>query len=249
MKALSFVVLVTLTYTAAASAQTGPGSASPFDIFEIGSRLVRIPPPADFTKIGRQHGRILSVQEASEPAKNEIIAVHLPTDQLSRSKRDSDWQPDFFTKVSVSRVGRDEDITPESFLAVGSYIEKEFAKMTDPRGRSVLAEQHYASKNLSELLDRTTKLQRDQPVSLGVFDKSDQVHSTLALISLSANNRSYKFLGTVSFVYVNMRLIYVYVYKSDPVEEDIEMIREFTRNWTASIVAANQELTAKSSVK
>ena len=244
MKALSFVALVTLTYAAAASAQTGPGSASPSDTLEIGSRSVRVPPPAGFAKIGRQHGRILSVQEASEPSKNEIIAVHLPTDQLSRPKRDPDWQPEFFTKVSISRIGRDEDITPESFLAVGSYIEKEFAKMTDPRGRSALAEQHYVSKNLSELLDRTTKVQRDQPVSLGVFDRSDQVHSTLALITLSANNKRYKFLGTISFVYVNMRLLYIYVYKSDPVEADVEMIREFTRNWTASIVAANQELKA-----
>lgn len=243
MKALTFVGLVALTY--AVSAQTGSGSASPSDSLEIGSRTVRIPPPAGFAKIGRRHGRILSVQEASEPTKNEIIAVHLPSDQLSRSLRDSDWQPDFFTKVSVSRIGRDEDITPESFLAVGSYIEKEFAKMTDPRGRSVLAEQHYASKNLSELLERTTKLQRDQPVSLGVFDKSDRVHSTLALITLSVNGKPYKFLGTVSFVYVNMRLLYVYVYKSDPVEEDLEMIREFTRNWTALIVAANQELSAR----
>lgn len=245
MKALPFIALVVLTYTAGASAQTSPESASPSDSFEIGSRTIRVPAPEGFTKIGRRHGRILSVQEASEPAKNEIIAIHLPTDQLSRSKRNPDWQPEFFTKVSASRIGRDEDITPESFLAVGAYIEKEFAKMTDPRGRSVLAEQHYASKNLTELLERTTKVQRDQPVSLGVFDRSDRVHSTLALMSLSANNRSYKFLGSVSFVYVNMRLLYVYVYKSDPVEEDLAMIRDFTRNWTASIVAANQDLTAK----
>ena len=52
-------------------------------------------------------------------------------------------------------------------------------------------------------------------------------------------------IATVSFVNVNMRLIYVYAYKADPVDADVEMLREFTKKWTASIVAANEELTAK----
>jgi hypothetical protein len=245
MKALSFVALVTLTYATAVSAQTVSERSSPSDIFKIGTRKVRVPPPSGFTKIGRRHRRILSVQKAYEPAQSEIIAVHLPTDQLSGYKTNSNKQPEFFTKVSVSRIGSHEDITPESFLAVGPFIEKEFANVTDPRGRSALAEQHYVSKNLSELLKRRTKVKWDQPVNLGVFDKSDRVHSTLTLINVSANNTSYTFLGTVSFVYVHMRLLYVYVYKSNPVDEDAEMIREFTRNWTSSIVEANQELTAK----
>jgi hypothetical protein len=245
MKVRPFVMLMSLVYAAAASAQTVPETARPAYTFEIGSRIVRIPSPEGFTKIGRRHGRVLSVQEASEPSTNEIVAVHLPTDQLPKFKTGSDRQPDFFTKVSISRIGRDEDITPESFLAVGSFIEKEFAKLTNPRGRALLAEQHYVSKNLSELLNSRTDVKWDQPVNLGVFDKSDSIHSTLTLISLSANNTPYKFLGTVSFDYVNMRLIYVYVYKSNPVGEDLEMIREFTRKWTASIVDANRETTAK----
>ena len=245
MKAPLFVALVTLLYATGASAQTTPEPATNSDSFEIGSRTIRLPPPSGFTKIGRQHRRILSVQEASEPAKSEIAAVHLPTDQLSNYKTNSYKQPDFFTKVSISRIGRDEDITAESFLAAGAFIENEFSRLTDPRGRSVLAEQFYVSKNLSELLNNRTVVKWDQPVNLGVFTKSDRVHSTLTLISLSANTTHFKFLGTVSLVNVNMRLLYVYVYKSNPVEEDLEMIREFTRKWTASIVEANQEFTAK----
>lgn len=245
MKALPFIALVTLTYAIAASAQSRPESASPTDVFEIGPRMVRIPPPEGFTKIGRGLKHILSVQEAAESYKTEIIAIHLPTDQFARYKTNSHTQPDFFTKVSVSRIGRDEDITPESFRAIGAFIEREFGKITDPRDRAVLADQHYVSKNLSKLLKSRTNVKWDQPVNLGVFEKSDRVHSTLTLLSLSANNTPYKFLGTVSFVYVNMRLFYVYAYKLDPVEEDLEMIREFTRKWTASIVGANQEITAK----
>jgi len=245
MKALSFVALATLTFAVGTPSQTAPEPVSRAHTFEIGSRIVRIPQPEGFTKIGRRHGRILSVQEAIEPIVNEIVAMHLPTDQIPTFKAGSNKQPDFFTKVSVSRIGRDEDITPEGFSAVASYVEKEFAKLTDPRGRSVLAEQHFASKNLSELLHRRTIVKWDQPVHLGVFDKSPRVHSTLTLITISNNTTLYKFLGTVSYVYVNMRLLYVYVYKLDPVEEDLEMLREFTRKWTASIVEANEELKAK----
>jgi hypothetical protein len=82
----------------------------------------------------------------------------------------------------------------------------------------------------------------DRPVHLGVFDKNTRVHSTLSLLNVSVNKDTHKFLATVSFVYVNRRLIYVYAYKANP---SVGMLSEFTKKWTASIVAANTEITAK----
>ena len=222
------------------------GQTTDSDVFEIGGRTVRVPPPEGFSKVGYRHGQVLSVQIAAEPANNEIFAIHLPSDELSKYLTDFERSPDFFTKVSVSRIGRNEDVTPAGFNALKAYIEKEFAKMTDPDGNAMKQGQQIASKSLSELLARTNKVKWDRPVNLGVFEINDRVYSTLTLLSLSVNKKPYKFLGTVSFVYVNMRLVYVYAYKSHPVDADIEMLREFTKRWAASIIAANEELTAKS---
>ena len=246
MNTLFLASAIALACAAQVLGQTAGETVVPSDVFEIGGRTVRIPPPHGFTKIGLRYGHILSVQEAAEPAENEIFAIHLPTDELSKYLTNYDREPDFFTKVSVSRIGRNENITPTAFSALRFYIEKEFAKMTDPESKEMRSGEKYVSKNLTHLLESGTKVKFNQPVNLGVIDKNDRVYSTLALLNLSVNKKPYKFLGTVSFVYVNMRLVYVYAYKSNPVEADAEMLSEFTRKWTASIIAENEELNAKS---
>jgi len=246
MKDLFATSTIAFAIASTVSGQTGVENAVPSDVFEIGARKVRVPPPDGFTKIGLRFGHILSVQEAAEPAQNEIFALHLPTDRLPKYASDYDRSPDFYTKVSVSRIGRDEDITPAEFNAVGAYVEKEFAKMTSVDSPGMTAGQRYVSKNLSDLQESKVKVKFDQPENLGVFDRTPRVHSTLSLLNLSVNKVQYKFLATVSFVYINMRLIYVYAYKRDPRQADMEMLRDFTKKWTASIVAANEELTAKS---
>lgn len=246
MNALLLVATIALAFASTVMCQMVAEPTLPSDIFDIGARKVRIPPPDGFTKIGLRFGHILSVQNAAEPANNEIFALHLPTDKLPKYASDYDRSPDFYTKVSVSRIGRDEDVTPAEFSAVGNYIEKEFAKMTSADSPGMMAGQRYVSKNLSDLKESKVKVKFDQPENLGVFDRNPRVHSTLTLLNLSVNKVQYKFLATVSFVYINMRLIYVYAYKRDPVESDLEMLRDFTKKWTASIVATNEELTAKS---
>ena len=243
MKFASLVATLALACAATAFGQTAEKTPAS-DLFEIGAREVRIPPPWGFTKIGPVFHHILSVQKAAEPAENEIFAVHLPTDELLKYRTAFDRSPDFYTKVSVSRIGRDVDVSPAGFRAVGEYIEKEFAKLTGQNSPEMIAGERYVSKNLTELVENKTRVKFGQPVNLGVFDKNARVHSTLTLLNLSVNKIPYRFLGSVSFVYVNMRLIYVYVYKSNPVDADVEMLREFTRKWTASIVAANDDLIA-----
>jgi hypothetical protein len=239
------LLLATVCALAASAAGQSPSENASCDTYDIGSRTVRIPAPEGFTKIGLRYNHILSVQVAAEPANNEIFALHLPNEQLSKHLTDFNGSPEFFTKVSVSRVGRNEDITPAGFAATKAYIEQEFARMTDPDNAAMKAGQQIVSKNITELLDSHTKGKWDRPVNLGVFDSGDRVYSTLTLLSPSANKTKYKFLATVSFVFVNSRLIYVYAYRSNPVEADVELLRDFTRRWTALIIAANDELTAK----
>jgi hypothetical protein len=241
-----FLAMVVLASAAAVHGQTGVDGPLLPDTFDIGTRKVRVPPPEGFSRIGLLYDHILSVQMAAEPPQNEIFALHLPTNVLPKYRSDFDRAPDFFTKVSVSRAGKSEDVTPAGFDALQTFVEKEFARLTDPDGKEMVTGQRHVSKSLSELLERSYKVKWERPINLGVFDKSDRIHSTLTLLSLSANNKPFKFLGTVSFVYVNMRLIYVYAYKADPVESDIEMLREFVKKWTASIVASNEELIANS---
>jgi hypothetical protein len=76
--------------------------------------------------------------------------------------------------------------------------------------------------------------------NLGFFEKSQNVFSCMMMVNLELNERKVTILGTLSLVNIGKRLIYVYAYKMAPKGEDVAMLRDFTRNWTAAITAANK---------
>jgi hypothetical protein len=74
----------------------------------------------------------------------------------------------------------------------------------------------------------------------GTFDKTDRVFSSMILVGTEINGRKVSTLGTMSVVFVNHRLVYVYAYKMSPTEGDVKEMNAFTKKWTARIVAANK---------
>jgi len=47
-------------------------------------------------------------------------------------------------------------------------------------------------------------------------------------------------LGVMSHVVVKKRLLYINIYKEFTADEDAAVLRDFTRKWTAAIIAANK---------
>jgi hypothetical protein len=133
MKRLFLFAAAAFACVATAYPQTSLDASPAADIYAIGVRQVSIPAPEGFVKLGHRHGRFLSLQNAAEPSENEVFAVHVPKGDLPRFQANFDHAPDIFTKVSVSKIGRDEDVSAVGFEALGTYIERSYARGTKAR--------------------------------------------------------------------------------------------------------------------
>jgi hypothetical protein len=60
------------------------------------------------------------------------------------------------------------------------------------------------------------------------------------ITDVQAFGRKKTMLTSLSLVNVNRRLLYVYGYKVFSSESDIRALTDFTKKWTAAILAANK---------
>lgn len=210
------------------------------DGYQLGSRRVRIPPPAGFVEISKQFDRVAARLNATEDPGNDMLAIHVPKTFVANLTASQDIDLVFYTKVSISKKARTADSTPAQFQAVVAEFEKSFNTYMDPDGQLMKNIERNSSKGLTEIYGKNTNVGFSEMSNLGFFEKTQNVFSGMIMANLEINDRKLTILGTLSLVNVANRLIFVYAYKMDPKGEDVAMLRDFTKNWTADIVAANK---------
>jgi hypothetical protein len=101
----------------------------------------------------------------------------------------------------------------------------------------------HLSKGLSELSKKETQVDMSQPVNLGEFDTRPNVYSVMLLMNFKTQSSdgevSTLILGGLSYVRVKQRLIYVYTYRKYGSKNDVDTLRDFTKQWIGQILAAN----------
>jgi hypothetical protein len=238
MKNAVFALACAFVFAAAGSAQKPvEGSADP-DTYQLGNRTVKIPPPEGFSDIfaGRVAERFRSIED---PA-NEVLAVHAPDSIAAGLRTAPDSDLELYGKVSVFRRLEAVDITPEMFAQLAGAVEKSMDAYLDPNGATVKRVRENSEKGLSEYLGNKTKVDLTSPKNLGFFDKQSYAFSALVLMTVNVGGTKYPVLFTVSYLNVNSRLIYVYLYKVLNAIDDDEMLRAMTTKWIARIIAANK---------
>jgi len=208
--------------------------------YDVGGRSVRIPSPEGFTEVLSRFKRFSQRFTGTESPQLEMLAVHIPDELIPVIAKRLDPDLDLFTKVSVSTSAKAIDMTPETFAAVATTLEKNFDKYLEPNG-TVMAEMNKnADKGLDRYWKQETGTNISEPKTLGFFQKQPDLFSAMMMSHLEVLGQKRTMLSSISLLDINRRLVFVYAYKVFKSEGDLAALRDFTNKWTASILAANR---------
>jgi len=225
-------------FAGAGEGQAVPSAAA--ESFDIGGRSIRVPAPDGFTGVLTRYKHFARRFTGTESPELEMLAVHVPDALIPLIAKRVDPDLDLFTKVSVSRSAKAIDMTPETFAAIVASLEKNFDTYLDPNGPIVAEMIKNAGKGLDKYWKQETGTKISQPKNLGFFQKEPNLFSGMIMSNIEVMERKRTMLSSVSLLNINKRLVFVYVYKVFSTEADIVTLRDFTKKWTAAILAANK---------
>ena len=234
------VSAITLVVSVSAPAQTRKATSTSL---QLGDSVVVIPAPDGFEEAASQFESIKTGFTATEDPGNDMLAVHLLTTDCERLRRGESGPFNFYTKISVRKTARERAFSASEFAAIPAEFRKSGAAALDINGPRMKATLEHMEKGLSEVSQNTTKVEMTQPENLGEFDNRANVYSVMLLLNfkfqIGDTQRVTPVLGGLSFVRVNQRLLYVFTYRKYESKRDIEVLRDFTKQWLNMILAAN----------
>jgi hypothetical protein len=208
-------------------------------VYQLGARGIAIPPPAGFAEALSQSDLLANVLIATEDPNNEVLAAHLPVEELSRLKKGGRPGFNFYTKVSVPKLAKARDMTEAEFASLVSQVESTISQVLDINGPVMKSAVQNLRGGLSSVSGKEVPLELSQPQNLGSFEKTKDVYSIMLVMALQVPSDKLPLLCGVSLVKVNRRLLYVYTYRRFTSEKDVEQLRDFTREWVGQILSAN----------
>ena len=204
---------------------------------QLGGRVVRIPTPDKFTDSMLHFPRIASRLIAAESPTNEVLAVHVTDEIVSVLRDGQDPDVPFYTKVSVFKELKGVEVEPWDFNALVS----DFEKQSPGALQSVVKK---AEKDMGDRLNdfwgSDAGLRIGETRMLGYFDKQPQSISSMFLMNIEQFDRKVVILGSMSLLYVNKRVLFLYVFRIPTGTADQERVEGVTKSWTAKTIAANK---------
>jgi hypothetical protein len=240
MKAFAIFTWLAILFSAsiAAIAQT-PDAVH----FQLGNQLITIPTPDGFEEAASQFEPIRTHFARTEAADNDMLAVHFPHADCEKMRARETGPATFYTKVSVRRAIRDLDYTPERFAELLTTFRRTNSQILDVNGPTMKGVLDHLDQSLTELNQKDTHVDLSQPVNLGEFDNRPNVLGVMLLLNVKTkigeSEQVTPVLGSLSYVRIKQRLIYVYTYHSYQSREDVSRLRDFTKQWIGQILAAN----------
>ena len=228
--AASFLMMLAL---AIVEAQTS-GDPS----YKLGDVSVVIPAPDGFENIidaiPNDHGRFSANDGAG------LLAIDIPSATIPELKTTPLMSLDLYTRVVIAPQLRQRKITAEKFAQVVAEYKKNIDSFYDVTGNVMTSARNDVRLWMSQVRGRITNVDISKPRTIALFNESPDVLSTLMLIVLDVDGHKVPMLVSMSMMHIRDRLVNVAVYKRQPAENDVDMITEFTKTWTAAITAANQ---------
>ena len=237
MKNLLLVLALVTTIPFAIYAQNPP---APPQTYAFGNRIVRVPMPDGFAEITSQFPTLAARFRATEGSGNDLLSFGVPKTFIPKLQINEDIDLEFYTKASAVTRLRSMDVTPANFAELAATLEKNFGSFIDPDGAVMKNAEKNSTKGLTELLGRDTPVDINGTTNLGFIEKSPKVFSGMLLMNFEIYGRKMTTLGTMSILHVNNRLVSVSVYRMMPDQNSIRELTDFTKKWTAKIVAANK---------
>jgi hypothetical protein len=238
-----FALLAVLTLSAIAQTQLGQAPKADVPTFQLGAQAVALPAPAGFEEATSQFDVIKKQFTLTEAPGNDLLAVYLPTEACEKLRAGEFGPFNTNTKVSIRSAVREVDFSAERFANLVAEYRKSGSQTLDLNSPMMKGILERLGQSASELSKQETKVDLSQPVNLGEFDTRPNIYSVMLLLHVTAKSgdgeASVPILGSVSYVRVRQRLLYVYTYRKYDVPGDVETLRDLTKKWIGQIVAAN----------
>jgi hypothetical protein len=213
-------------------------------VYRLGDRDVVIPAPEGFEEASSRVEAVRRSFEATEEPNLEMLAVHVPAEELKRLEGGGTLEMTFYTKVSVARMLKAADYSPSDFRHLISTLEANMAEVYSFDDREMAALMRSQSRSVSELLERESKVDLSKPVNLGVFARTQNAHATALLVKVKIESGDLKLerllVCGLALVRVRQRLVFVNTYKALQSAADVDALKKFTLSWLARIQQANE---------
>ena len=234
------VLIFILTLSAVAQSQSANVLAP---VFQLGDQATTIPAPRGFAEAASQFESIRNQFTTTEAPGNEMLAVFLPQADCEKLRGGTFGPFNFYTKVSVRAAVRGESYSSARFADLIAYFRKNEVTLLDMNSPAMKATLRRLDQGMSDLNKRETHVDLPQLTRLGEFDTRPNVYSVMLLMNMTATSAdsvtTTPLLGTLTYLRVKDRMIYVYSYRKYSAAEDINVLRDFTKQWVTQILAAN----------
>lgn len=231
--------------TATRSQQQQPASAASSISIQLGTKSVTIPSPEGFGEAASQLESVKRVFSGTEDPDLDMLAVHLPIETIQRLKSGEHFDLPFYTKISIPKRLRAVDYPLQDFSALVTQMEAAGMRVFDFDSPEMKAKAQTRNKSLSEMLEQETTMDLSQPVNLGVIEKTPNSYGMLLLVKVKFQSGSAQkeklLVSGVTFMRLKQRLLYVYTYRLVNSKEDIDILRNFTKQWLSQILKANAD--------
>ena len=231
------IVLILTTFAAAQAPKTGVTT------FQLGNQATVIPAPDGFEEAAGQFEVIKDQFTRTEAPDNDMLAVHLPRADCDKLRMGETVNFSFYTKVSIRRSNRTQDYSTERFADLVAAFRKTSTEVLDINGPTLKNAVQQLDKAMSDINKKETKFSLSQPVNLGEFDTRPNVYGVILLVTVTTKSGdgeiSVPLVGGLTYVRVKQRLLYVYTYRRYSSANDVQVVRDFTKQWISKILAAN----------
>jgi hypothetical protein len=211
---------------------------------QLGDKIIVIPDPEGFEEAASQFANVKQRMTATEAPANDMLLTHMLVSDCDLLRRGAIPTYSQYTKVSVLRRARELSMTRPMMVSVVDAFRRNASTLLDPNTATMQDFEKRLEQELSRIDSNTTQLDFSKPELLGEFDTRPDVASFLMLMSFKVNSGSVEqivhMLTTTSFVRVKERVIFVYAYRKYKGTGDIATLKQFTTEWTNSILAANR---------
>ena len=209
----------------------------------LGDKVINIPPPTGFEEVNQKFESMKTRFEVTETPLNQVLAGYLPTSDCERLRRGELPLLTYYAKVSVLRKAKEVDISPEIFQQVVEGYRKNATTLLDPDGPQMKALMKRIGKGLSEINSAETKLDLSKPQQFGAFDVRENVYGSMLLFVLDTEIGGKKaqspMLAGTTILRTKERMLFVYTYRRFESKDDLELLKQFSKQWNDSILAAN----------
>ena len=210
------------------------------DSLKIGTQTIVIPPPSGFVNAYSRIPAIKSHFDANPDKEGKTLAVYIPSSvALKIEKGEMIGSLDFYATVDSMNSVADVEVTPQMFAEFRAEVEKTIGAELDPKGKTVTTAVANMRRALTEQTGQPSNFDIQQPINLGFFDKQPKILSVMILATLRVGDRTMPMVGARSWIVINKRIVYINIYKLLTGDNDVSIVLDFTKQWTASILAAN----------